>query len=479
MELEKKRVWIAGRYWFKDPPTTTKMDSDAGQCHSCHLLIEETDCYENIRQHLKWHPSCFHCSHCSILLNEKSALLVGTTLYCQACCTNQQQNEDTQTCTHVTLLQQYLFNLKLYLSKLSFSSSASSSSSSSFIGTKKLPNEILMPETKRQRSILRMLGGHRSQPTKKPSINRLDSVQLGQVQCTTPQDAYPHYNKKKSTNLMISTENPCHTLQSSPTTLSPTTLSPVSAIPKTTNKLTTTIRRTFSTLSESPSHSRQRLSLQNMFDKRREARRASILTLDNMGHPTPKTMYLSTLTQIQDFIVRHVAVITIHPLLDPYFTLDELIDLIEIKKPKKQIKKQTVLEQQQHHHHHHNPASALWGKLITHIKSTSTTANNSTTTLNTTHIHDELKTFGVPLSTRLKKDKQEEHVKVGVTLRDFTPVIAASFSDHAMIPAFVKSCIMAILQSGTFEQKKNNPIEICIKKKSFFFVYPSPTRHVD
>lgn len=453
MELEKKRVWIAGRYWFKDPPTTTKMDTTADQCNSCHLTIEETDCYENGSQHLKWHPLCFHCSNCSNQLDEKSALLLNnTTLYCQSCCT---QQNDTQTCTHVTLLQQYLFNLKLYLSKISFSSSASSSSST-FIGSKKLPNEIIMPETKRQRSILRLLGGHRSQPTKKPSINRLDSVQLGQVQCTTLQDSSPLYSKKKGTNLMISTDNTCHQQQSSPTIVSP-----VSVIPRTTNRLTSSIRRTFSTTSHS-SNNKQRISLHGVFDKRREARRASILTLDDTGLPTTKTMYLSTLTQTQDFIVRHVSVITIHPLLMPHFSLDDLIDLIEIKKSKKHhTKKQTIAVES----NHHNPASALWGKLITHIKTTttSTTVNNN---------NNNIKTFGVPLPTLLIKDKQQQQQEntttVGVTLRDFTPAIAASFSDNALIPAFVKSCIMAILQSGTFYNILLK--ETCIKLL---------TRHVD
>lgn len=467
MELEKKRVWIAGRYWFKDPPTTTKMDITAGQCSSCHLAIEETDCYENDLEHLKWHPACFHCSLCSIQLDEKSALLLKNTtaLFCQSCCTHQ---NDTQTCTHVTLLQQYLFNLKLYLSKLSFNSSASSSSSS-FIGAKKLPNEIIMPETKRQRSILRMLGGHRSQPTRKPSINRLDSVQLGQVQCATLQDSSPVYSKKKNTSLMISTENTCHSPQQS----SPTMLSPGSVIPKTTNKLTSSIRRTFSTASDS-SNNKQRISLHRVFDRRREARRASILTLDNIGHATAKTMYLSTLTQTQDFIVRHVSVITIHPLLMPFFSLDELIDLIEIKKSKKPTKKQTIVVEP--HHHHHNPASALWGKLITHIKTTAATTvnnnNNNTTTITTTTTttSDNVKTFGVPLSALLIKDKQQQQdSSAGVTLRDFTPAIAASFSDNALIPAFVKSCIMAILQSGTL-------INIPYKKKHALKLF---TRHVD
>lgn len=130
MELEKKRVWIAGRYWFKDPPLADQdylTSTTAGQCDSCHLLIEDTDCYQNSAQHLRWHPSCFSCSTCSIPLDQNSALLNNATLYCQACCTT-----DAQNCTHVTLLQQYLYNLKLFLARLS--SLSSSSTSTTFIG---------------------------------------------------------------------------------------------------------------------------------------------------------------------------------------------------------------------------------------------------------------------------------------------------------------------------------------------------------
>lgn len=290
-----------------------------------------------------------------------------------------------------------------------------------------------MPETKRQRSILRMLGNNNTKPK-----SRLNSVNLGQVQRTSsttlnlkPSTSSLFINSKQK-NLVISTNTPL----SSPTTL---VESPVMVTPKSTNKLTNSIRRTFSTQSN---NNNKRISLISVFDRKREGRRASILTIDNNGQPINKTLYLSCLTPMQDFTVRHVAIITIQPLIKPPFSLDELIDLIEIKKKKTSKKRilSTSTDQQQ--------PSALWGKLLFHIK-----ASHSTPTTSSIN-----KTFGVPLSSLVEKKKKDD--SVGVTLRDFTPTLAASFSDNALIPLFVKSCILAILQSdmsieGVFRKNGN------------------------
>jgi uncharacterized CHY-type Zn-finger protein len=141
LELEKKRGWIAGRYWFKDPPAISPAkEEEFNNCYKCHLIIQNTDCYAY--KETKWHPECFICNTCSTKLNETSSLLNTSNfiLYCQSCCTTATAttNNVLQPCTHVTLLQLYLFNLKFYLAKLfSTSSSASSTSSTSNIGRSK------------------------------------------------------------------------------------------------------------------------------------------------------------------------------------------------------------------------------------------------------------------------------------------------------------------------------------------------------
>lgn len=158
LELEKKRVWIAGRYWFKDPPpvliqkATKAGEEDELNCYNCHLIIQDTDCY-TYQQHeeqeiikKQWHPECFICNTCSVGLDEKSAAVLNRTtwlLFCQSCSTTTNDVSQQQAggvFTHVTLLQQYLFHLKFYLAKLSTHPSSSSSAPSLFSGGSKYPS---------------------------------------------------------------------------------------------------------------------------------------------------------------------------------------------------------------------------------------------------------------------------------------------------------------------------------------------------
>lgn len=127
MELEKKRVWIAGRYWFKDPPATSTTNNNTDQvdiCCQCQLVIQDSDCYSF--QHLQWHPSCFQCSKCKTLLDETKALLLENVLYCQSCCELDATSPSIAQCRHVSLLQHNLNHLKAYLAKMSTTTAASS-----------------------------------------------------------------------------------------------------------------------------------------------------------------------------------------------------------------------------------------------------------------------------------------------------------------------------------------------------------------
>ena len=57
--------------------------------------------------------------------------------------------------------------------------------------------------------------------------------------------------------------------------------------------------------------------------------------LDAPGDPLPQRTkkYFSELSALEYFIVRHVAVLSMEPLLDGHFNLEELLDLIETRKP--------------------------------------------------------------------------------------------------------------------------------------------------
>ncbi|KAI8638170.1 hypothetical protein BD408DRAFT_423443 [Parasitella parasitica] len=471
LELEKKRVWIAGRYWFKDPPATTAATQPSDICSQCQAPIQETDCYS--AHQLQWHPSCFQCSHCHVALNETSALVLDGALHCQSCCQLDATHPSIAQCTHVSLLQHNLNRLRVYLATLTSSTTKDAASpvitANDLNGAKISPHQTFIPETKRQRSILRVLGSRQQQ--QRP--NRLNSVHLGQIgrtSSTTLKDSASSSIGKKKGDLIICTDTSHASTSPQQHRSSFTALSsPISPVvsPATTKggKFTQSLRRTFS--SSSQYTGKYRPSLYSVFQsKKREPRRASVLTIDEAGRTSHKYVQLTTLTPSQNFIVRHAAVIAMEPLVNATFSLDELIDMIDDKRKKKRKANHQFT-------HSQNPASALWGKLITHIKASSSTAALAAAALTTKSDTHDTKTFGVALATVAERDhdrfiqeqqqqQQQQHKQVddGVTLRDYTPALAASFSDNALIPIFVKSCIMVILQSdmsieGVFRKNGN------------------------
>ncbi|KAI8343292.1 hypothetical protein BC941DRAFT_410945 [Chlamydoabsidia padenii] len=158
LELDRKRVWVGGRYWFKEDPvpklldptaTTnfTNMDNSDGStttlctnqhqektwdlCYSCRQTIDK-DCFQHANLE-RWHPSCFTCSKCQHpfakdLLSARYLSINTSTarvLLCNQCATDiivtgQSAHQDTTTCSfiHLTQLQHYLYLLKLSLSRL-------------------------------------------------------------------------------------------------------------------------------------------------------------------------------------------------------------------------------------------------------------------------------------------------------------------------------------------------------------------------
>ncbi|SAM04290.1 hypothetical protein [Absidia glauca] len=154
LELDRKRVWVGGRYWFKEDPIPKLVDPSAatftnnstttlcanqqlekawGQCHSCHQSIDD-DCFQHANQE-RWHPACFVCAKCqhplandllSARFTSKSATTsAARVLLCNQCATDiivtgQSAHQDTTACSfiHLTQLQHYLYLLKLSLSRL-------------------------------------------------------------------------------------------------------------------------------------------------------------------------------------------------------------------------------------------------------------------------------------------------------------------------------------------------------------------------
>ncbi|KAI8997517.1 hypothetical protein BDB01DRAFT_42740 [Pilobolus umbonatus] len=395
LELEKRRVWMAGKYWFKDPPLLN-MDLNTDLCYECHRRIVDTECYR-YRNMARWHPECFRCKRCSSRMTDKEAVLTSSfVLYCNSCCT-----EKGAICAHVSVLAQYLYTLKIFLSRISIPVEYGVS--------KQPPDDFNITNTARNSNLLRMMDAKR-EPQKK--LNKLGSIQLGQIQQTP-----------------IGTPNP------------PLRISTNINEPSSISKPLSSLMRAFS------SSTGDKSSIYGLYGRRRRKndRRTSVLTLnDPLQQRYP--LHLSCLNISQDYLIRHVAIIYIEPLLIPPYSQDELIGFISYTNGKPVI----------------HSASVLWEKLITHIKTS--TSNKHTVPMKSESANHN-KVFGVPLDVLVQYDQErtariDKNKRGGVTLHDLSPALAASFSENALIPTFVKTCVLALMKSdmtveGIFRKNGN------------------------
>lgn len=72
--MEKKRVWLAGRFWFKDEAAALYATNEMGfirelgqkkqhTCYRCDQIIhQDEECYRH--GPLEWHALCFCCTKC-------------------------------------------------------------------------------------------------------------------------------------------------------------------------------------------------------------------------------------------------------------------------------------------------------------------------------------------------------------------------------------------------------------------------------
>lgn len=111
LPLESQRIWMAGRYWFKDESsnmmTATVHDNNnnnmevmtyqrnVSQCQHCNQPVDD----ECIRKGVfRWHILCFQCTQCHYQLDKELdrarldetqlTLEHGVILFCNDCCTN-------------------------------------------------------------------------------------------------------------------------------------------------------------------------------------------------------------------------------------------------------------------------------------------------------------------------------------------------------------------------------------------------------
>lgn len=149
------------------------------------------------------------------------------------------------------------------------------------------------------------------------------------------------------------------------------------------------------------------------------------------------------LTDIQDAVLRYMAALYLESLVRGSFSLEELVALTETKRSSSsslwyrfkthiRVGGAGVGGGGKHHQHHHYAA---------HLLSSSSYGGN----------HNN-KTFGVPLVAIAKRDHHHRHQPASVfheiLSKGTHPLAPYYFSSNALVPTFMKNCILALCRMG-------------------------------
>ncbi|KAI8144759.1 hypothetical protein BJV82DRAFT_58435 [Fennellomyces sp. T-0311] len=418
--LEKKRVWMAGRYWFKDEPFQPSSDDTLAvdRCQRCFRSIDD-ECLK--KGALRWHTSCFICTRChKPLAKELQRARLGHSvptasdqhpvLLCNICCTDKRNHHsDSQEplFAHISRLEQYLDHVRAALARLYTMTHI----------TVKVPDESTKKvmlhdyETrintdanigKRQSSLLRLM----NRSTRRQSI--FGSVHLTNVKRAKSKPYQDTCRESATTSRRVTSVR-----ENSPSRL-------------------TSLRRALS------GNRKERRPLYGVFNRRNSSlvileqnqlspQRASICTLDTsdrlqtvstpVGPPSPdgstsstNNCRISELSTVQDAIVRHMAVLYVESLVRDHLSLDQLITMVETKR------------------------TSLWYRLKTHIRVGAHKQSSEAVSRSPT------KTFGIPLATLAARDKS-----TGTSVPQCSSSMAPCFAPNALIPDIVQNCVLALL----------------------------------
>lgn len=169
------------------------------------------------------------------------------------------------------------------------------------------------------------------------------------------------------------------------------------------------------------------------------------------GEPSPlrTKRYFSELSALEYFIVRHVAVLSMQPLLEGHFTLEELLGLIETRKP------------------------TFWGKVSRALKNDSKNKKKGT--------------FGVPLDTLVAKESAECSHGVGPgalkvptlldeavsAMRQMDMSVEGVFRKNGNIKR-LKDTAEAIDLGQMPDLSRENPVQVAALLKKFLREMPDP-----
>lgn len=367
---------------------TINPETSSDLCHRCRLTVEE-ECFKF--ENLRWHLPCFSCGRCGRDLSRKprDALLHKSKgiILCTTTC-----REDPSQCSagfeYVTRLEQYAFLLRIALARLHTLLKSKNMSPQHKAQNMPLIREPHAPHMRREDSESALSELHKmsnaasnsAPPTTLQAEGRSKSFALGE-------------NLSGSGTWPEPPESSSQTQSPSPSTLSPNDvkrmksihldrkLSNSARIPRRSTIIETsaadTQQSTGSTSSDRQTNAAPS-KLRIVEDSRPEEEGdditfddAEVITLADIpsmlaaqSHPSQKQdggryddrdrpqllqkppssgarktshtlrgkKYLSELSALEYFIVKHVAVLMMEETLRPYFTLEELLDLIETRK---------------------------------------------------------------------------------------------------------------------------------------------------
>ncbi|KAG2171655.1 hypothetical protein INT43_008035 [Umbelopsis isabellina] len=361
----------------------------ADLCQVCKITCEE-ECYSyNL---IRWHSECFQCSSCQcslqLSLDKANVQKENFSLYCNTCATTLRiENIDNQF-DYVTRLQQYSFLLRVALRRL-----YTLLDFSEHIPTMDYDGQVLKANNVTPAGLLRDDNRSKSYSN---SDDTSSAIHLGDIKRMKS----THMSRKMTTSYRVGKRSVLMETPS-PTTAVATNESDYFAMPPS---------------MPSEDHTRSKAQLQG------DSRTLNAASANKSQRPRvyhsksasrPKAHYLAEIGALDQFMVKYLAVLHMEQLVREYFTLEELVDLIDDKKNE-----------------------TLWGKFVTSLKAGNKKAVKT----------KEEGTFGVPFELLMERTGIESNLGAGPS--------------RLRIPSFVEDSLSVLKQmdvsvEGIFRKNGN------------------------
>ncbi|KAL0083670.1 hypothetical protein J3Q64DRAFT_1822765 [Phycomyces blakesleeanus] len=436
--LDNMRVWIAGRYYFKDAPLflsdieIARMYSIPDNCKACSLPIHDKHVQKGSN---RWHTACFACKVCQRKLGKnltKTREIGGTEtfLFYFQCCTS--HDNQGALCLVTPLIQQTMLlqttlvsvyqslcqtNLSKEPEKSPFKPSCNSSQEL------KIKKDINSPTKDSDKS-----GCVNTQHI--AGVARRNTIRLGRID----EDKTATNNPTEQSGIKRAS-----TLHEGSPKEAQRRNSARRRITRTSSIHSMSCKHPSDTLN-TPDHtfdgSNGRQYFQGIFDQKKHERRCSFnLPLSPI---TSKHLFVNTMVY-SDCIIKHAAILHFGSFRVPNISQESLIGLVEYKK------------------------SSVWGRILTHFRGISSSSRTTTDRSEKANFFNPPTiTFKVPLSelvARIRPNLSSETVK-GDGLTSYPPNFAPYLFNATHIPLFVQHCIIALFQTdltteGIFRKNGN------------------------